>query len=147
MEISYISTKKLIEKGVANHAFKAHEFSHFLPYSDLVQYQFPFEREGKFILPNFFAYDNVSINVSDSEYEAKDQVESVLTIGDEVHSNLDPVPTPNPRPKWAQNGIEVIGNMNGESSDKRRTRSQFQNESLALCQANPLLVVRRYNLP
>ena len=38
VEISDISTEKLIEKGVANHASKAYEFSHFLPYSDPVHY-------------------------------------------------------------------------------------------------------------
>ena len=48
------------------------------------------------ILPKPFAYDNVSINVSDSEYEAKDKVESVYGIEDEVQSypNPDPVPLP-----------------------------------------------------
>ena len=60
-EISY---GNIIAKGVANHAFKAHEFSHFLQYSDPVQSQLPFERGGKTILP--FTYDNVSISVSDS---------------------------------------------------------------------------------
>ena len=38
IEILDISTGKMIEKGVANHAFKEHEFSHFLPYSDPMQY-------------------------------------------------------------------------------------------------------------
>ena len=65
MKISDISTWKIIEKGVANHASKAYEFSHFLSYSDIVHSQFPFEREGKFILLKPFPYDNVSINVSD----------------------------------------------------------------------------------
>ena len=49
---------------------KEYEFSHFLPYLEPIQSQFPFEREGKFILPKIFAYDNVSINVFDSESEA-----------------------------------------------------------------------------
>ena len=34
VEILDISTGNLIEKGVANHASKASEFSHFIPYSD-----------------------------------------------------------------------------------------------------------------
>ena len=72
MEISCISTGKLILKSVANHVSKAYEFSHFLPYSDQVPSQLPFEREGKFILPKPFAYDNVSINVSYSKSEAED---------------------------------------------------------------------------
>ena len=73
IQISYISTRNIIVKGVANHASKAYEFSHFLPYANLVQSEPPFERKGKFILP--FEYDNVSINVSDSKYEVDDQVE------------------------------------------------------------------------
>ena len=36
VEILDISTGKTIVKGVLNHASKAYEFSHFLPYSDLV---------------------------------------------------------------------------------------------------------------
>ena len=32
VEISDISTRKIIVKGVVNHASKAYEFSHFLPY-------------------------------------------------------------------------------------------------------------------
>ena len=80
VEISDISNGKLIEKGVANHASKAYEFSHFLPYSYPVPSQLPFEREGKFIVPKPFAYDNVSINVSDVESEEKHQVESVYGI-------------------------------------------------------------------
>ena len=39
VEISDISTRKLIVKGVANHVSKAYEFSHFLPYLDLVESQ------------------------------------------------------------------------------------------------------------
>ena len=39
VEISYISTGKIIVKGVANHASKTYEFSHFLPYLDPVQSQ------------------------------------------------------------------------------------------------------------
>ena len=42
MEISYISIEKLIAKVVANHASKAYELSHFLPYSDPVESQLPF---------------------------------------------------------------------------------------------------------
>ena len=125
VEITNISTGKIIEKCVANHASKAYDFSHFLPYSNPVQSQLPFEREGKTILPTPFTYDNVSINVSDSESRAKDPVELVYEIEDKVHSDLDqnPVPTPNPRPKWDQRVIEEAGNMTGDLSDMRRTRS------------------------
>ena len=82
MEISNISTGNLIVKGVANHASKEYEFSNFLPYSDLVQSQLPFEKEGKNILPKPFAYDNVSFSVLDSETEVEDPIESVYEIED-----------------------------------------------------------------
>ena len=75
--------------------------------------QLPIEREGIFILPKPFSYNNVSFNVSDSKSEAKDKVESIYGIEDEVQSDLDLdlVPTPDPRPKWDQKVIEVVGNM------------------------------------
>ena len=97
VEISYILIGKLIVKGVANHASKVYEFSHIFPYSNLVPSQLPFEREGKFIIPKPFSYDNVS----DLESEADDKVASIFGIEDEFQSdpNPDPVPTPNPRPK------------------------------------------------
>ena len=47
VEITYISTGNIIAKGTTNHASKEYEFSHFLPYLDLVQPQQPFERGGK----------------------------------------------------------------------------------------------------
>ena len=80
LEVSNISTWKMRVKGVANDASKAYQFSHFLPYSDPVQYQLSFEREGKFILRKHFAYDNFSINVSDPESESQNQVELVYGI-------------------------------------------------------------------
>ena len=69
VESSCISIGKIIVKGFANHASKAYEFSHFLPYSDPVHSQQPFEREDKFILPKTFAYDidNPTINVLELE--------------------------------------------------------------------------------
>ena len=66
VEISYISTGKIIVNGDTNHDSKAYEFSHFMSYLDLVQSQLPFERGGKNILSTPFTYDNVSIGVSDS---------------------------------------------------------------------------------
>ena len=80
VEISYISTGNIIAKGVANHASKAYEFSHFFPYSDQVQSQLPFESRGKTILSTPFTYDNVSISVLDSEFEAEDPIESIDEI-------------------------------------------------------------------
>ena len=54
VDISDIPTRKIIAKGFANHASKAYEFSHFLPYLDPLLYQLAFERDGKTILPTQF---------------------------------------------------------------------------------------------
>ena len=95
------------------------------PYSNPVPSQLQFESEGKFILPKPFSYDNVSINVLNSKSKEEDQVELVYGSEDEVQSDpdLDLVPTPNPRTKWAQKVIKVVGNMTRDSSNMRRTRS------------------------
>ena len=47
VEISYISTQKIIVKSVANHASKAYEFSHFLQYSAPATFN-KSEEDGKF---------------------------------------------------------------------------------------------------
>ena len=84
VEISNIYNGKLIAKGVSNHASKAYEFSHFLPYSDSLQEMYPVEEEGKYTLPKPFAHDNVSYDDSNSGFKDEDQVESDLDIEDEV---------------------------------------------------------------
>ena len=47
VDISDISTWNIIVKGVANHASKAYEFSHFMPPLEPVHSQQPLAREGK----------------------------------------------------------------------------------------------------
>ena len=64
VEIIDISTKNIIVKGVANHASKAYEFSHFLPFSDPMHSQIPLERGGKEIISTQCA---VSTSISESE--------------------------------------------------------------------------------
>ena len=73
MDVSDMSTEKMIVKAVANHASKPYEFSHFLPYSYSVQYQHPFEREGKNFLSYPFADNNMLSTISFSEDEEQDQ--------------------------------------------------------------------------
>ena len=63
VEILDISTGKIIAKCVTNHASKAYEFSHFLPYSALAQSQQPFEREGKNSLSSPFADNYMLSNI------------------------------------------------------------------------------------
>ena len=124
VEITNISTGNIIAKEVANHASKEYEFSHFLPYSDPVQPQLPFERGGKNIISTPFV-NGVLSKISDSEDEEQDQHD--LDIEVVPHENLDPnlAPIPNqwPKPKWAQKLIEAAGNGPGNLDDRRRTRS------------------------
>ena len=54
VEVSYISTGKIIAKGVANHASKEYEFSHFSPYSDPAHSHLPLEKGDKTIIPTPF---------------------------------------------------------------------------------------------
>ena len=133
LEISDISTGKIIVKGVANHASKAYEFSHFLPYSDPVQPQLPFKRRGKKILSTPFVNDVLS-KVSYSQYEEQDQHDLDIEIEPQEDLYPYPFPIPNhfPKPKWSQNPIEAAGDGTGNPEDKRRTQSQYQNEHVAL---------------
>ena len=130
VEITDISIENIIVKGVANHASKAYEFSHFLPFSDPVHSQLPLERGGKNILSTPFAYDKVSTSILESEIE--DSVVSFYEIEFHNYSYPNPVPTPNPKPNWAQKVTGEAGKMNGNPSDIKRTRNQFQKENLAV---------------
>ena len=47
VEITDISTGNIIAKGATNHASKAYEFSHFMPFSEPMHSQQPLAREGK----------------------------------------------------------------------------------------------------
>ena len=49
VEITDISNGNIIAKGVANHASKEYEFSHFMPFSEPVHSHQPLTREGEFI--------------------------------------------------------------------------------------------------
>ena len=75
VEIKNISTRNIIAKGVANHASKAYEFSHFLPFSYPVHSQLPLKRGGKKILSTPFV-----VSTSNSEQVAEDSVVSVYDI-------------------------------------------------------------------
>ena len=83
VEITYISTGNIIAKGVANHASKAYEFSHFMPFSEPVHSQQPLAREGKIISSTSFAASTSMADPSLSVYEIEIQ-------GD---LDLDSVPT------------------------------------------------------
>ena len=148
VEISDISTRKLISEGVTNHISKEYEFLCFFPYSDSFQDLQLIKREGKSILPKLFEYDDVSYDYSGPQFEDEDQVESDIDIKDEFNTSLDrdPISTSYPRPKWANKVFEVVGNMVGDSSRKRRTKYEFQYENLTLCHTYPLVIERCYKL-
>ena len=95
-----------------------------------------------------FEYDDVSYDYSGPQFEDEDQVESDIDIKDAFETSWyrDPISTSYPRPKWANKLFEVVGNMGGDSSRKRRTKYQFQDENLALCNTNPLLIEMCYKL-
>ena len=67
VEITYISTGNIIAKGVANHASKAYEFSHFMPFSELVHSQ----RECKNITSPSFAISTSIAEPTVSVHEIK----------------------------------------------------------------------------
>ena len=71
-----ISTGNIIEKGVANHASKAYEFSLFMPPSETVHSQQPLIREGKNIPSTYFAVSTCIIELAVSIYEIDIQGDS-----------------------------------------------------------------------
>ena len=109
VEIIDISTGNIIAKGVANHASKAYEFSHFMPFPKLVHSQQLLAREGINIPSTSFAISNCIAEPVVSVYEIEIQ-------GD---SDPDPVPTP----KWEAR------KMGRNPSDTQKTKN------LALCHA------------
>ena len=113
MEITNISTGNIIEKGAANYASKAYEFSHFMSFPEPVHSQMPLERGGKNILSTPFA---VSTSISESEVEL---VVSIYEIEIQGDSDPDPVPTPKREAR----------KMTGNPSDTQKTKT------LALCHA------------
>ena len=73
VEITYISTGNIIAKGDSNHASKAYEFSHFLPFSEPVHSQLPLERGGKKISSASFAVSTSIVEPTVSIYEIEIQ--------------------------------------------------------------------------
>ena len=106
----------------------------------------PVKDEAKNVLPKPFAHVDVSSDDSDSKIEDEELVESDLNVENE--DQTDPYPniahSLNPRSKWAKKFIKYIGNIVGDPSDQRRTRSQYQDENIALCHIDPLLPKRCY---
>ena len=116
-----MSTGNTIEKGVANHASKAYDFSHFMPFPELVHSQQPLAREGKNIPSTSF---EISTNVAEPSI-------SVYEI--EIQSDSDPDPVPTPKREARK--------MTGNPSDTQKTKN------LALCHTISLPLERCNKLP
>ena len=76
------------------------------------------------------------LNVSE---EINEFVDSGMSDNDDLIADLD-IPT---RPKWAAKTIHAAGELDGNPSDTRRTRSQFES---ALCVKDPLFAEKCYIL-
>ena len=74
------------------------------------------------------------LQVSDSYEEDHIQHDPVIETESQEILDPDPVPIPNqnPNPRWAQKLLDAAGSGVGVPEDKRRTRSQYQNEHAAL---------------
>ena len=109
VEITDISTGNIIAKGAANHASKAYEFSHFMPFSKPVHSQQPLAREGKIISSTTFVASTSIANPVVSVYEI------------EIQDDSDPDPVPTSKLESRK--------MTGNTSGIQKT------ENLALCHA------------
>ena len=69
--------------------------------------------------------------------ETNEFVDSDMSDNDDLIADPDS-PT---RPKWAANTIHAAGELDGNPSDPRRTRSQFES---ALCMKDPLFEEKFY---
>ena len=64
-------------------------------------------------------------------------------VDSDIYYNYDLIEYPNSptRPKWLANTIHATGELAGNPSDTRRTRSQFES---ALCMKDPLFAEKFY---
>ena len=90
-------------------------------------------QEGITTLPLPFDDDDL-LHVSD--WDEEETYQHDLGIEVEPHEILDPdppsIPNQRPKPRWAQNLIVADGDGVGNLEDRRRTRSQYQNEHVSL---------------
>ena len=141
VDISDISTGNIIVKGVTDHASKAYELSHFMPYSYIVQAQLPFESDKGIKTPLLpFADTNLLSNISNSDSKEEEyQYDFDIEFTPQRDLDLDPTSTSSYQLKWSQHLIEVAGDGAGDPDDKKRMRSQCQKENVAPSHTYPLL--------
>ena len=89
------------------------------------------------------------LQVSDSDEECHIQHDPIIETESQYILDLDPVPIPNqkPKPRWAQIILDATGSGAGVPEDRRRTRSQYQNEHATLSLTYSLYTEWRNNAP
>ena len=82
-------------------------------------------------------------NISDSDSEEESsQHDPDIELTPQRDLDLDMASTSFQQPKWDKYLIEAAGDGAGDPYEKRRTRSQYQKEIVALSHTDPLLVDR-----
>ena len=66
------------------------------------------------------------------EYEEQDLHDLDIEIEPQDDPDLDPTPILNQKPKWDEKLIEATRNDSGDPDDKRKKRSEYQNDYIAL---------------
>ena len=74
------------------------------------------------------------LQVLDSDEEDHIQHDPVIeTESQEIlDPNIVPIPNQKPKPIWAPKLLDAVGSGVGDPENRRRTRSQYQNEHAAL---------------
>ena len=74
------------------------------------------------------------LQFSDLDEEDYIQHDPIIETESQEILDPDPVPIPNqkPKPRWSQKLLDATGSGAGVLKDKRRTRSQYRNEHVAL---------------
>ena len=117
-----VATRRcFIERGVQFEEYQLHDTP-------------PTTHEGITISPPIFDDDEDVLQVSDSDEEYHIQHDLVIETKYQEIPDIDPVHIPNQKhkPRWDQNLIDAAGYGARNTEDKRRIRSQYQNEHAAL---------------
>ena len=115
-----------------------------MPFSVPTSSHLPFEADEGINIPSLpiaVSISNPDHSDSDSE-EDSSQYDPDIELTTQRDLDLDPASTSFQQPKWAKQIIKAAGDGAGGPYDKRRTRSQYQKESVTLSHTYPLLAKR-----
>jgi hypothetical protein len=82
--------------------------------------------------------DSSSDEIFDSEDSDDSDLDSESVQSDAELEHLDAVVEPKKRPKWAQTTLQDAGDLVGDPTDTRMTRSDFEEPPVALTTIEPL---------